>query len=179
LEIELAADVFIVRVASELDQELFSSGAANSFMHWRELSEMSAEKDGGRASRRWFERRYTPDDIEELDKEWAKRRGDVDTTPELWCFPNVWNFAELLRTVARYTHVEGGRLLKITTDADTLRLYLQYEEGNVIAQQCSLMALCKVQADMIVNRDTLRIQQTAATDGAKDAAEGLWKRCAS
>lgn len=179
LEIELTADAFVVRVASELAQDFFSSGAPNSLTHWRELSEMNPERDRGRASRRWFGRRYTPEDIEELDKEWAKRRGDVDMTPELWCFPNVWHFAELLRTVARYIDVEGGRLLKITTDADTLRLCLQHKEGNVTAQECSLMALCKVQSDMIVNRDTLRIQQTTATDGAKDATEGLWRRCAS
>ncbi|MGE5220185.1 MAG: hypothetical protein ACM3SP_24550 [Chloroflexota bacterium] len=179
MEIELAAEVFVVRVASELAQDNFSSGAQNSLMHWSELSGMIPERNGGRASLKWFKRRYTVDDIEELDKEWAKRRGDVDTTPELWCFPNVWNFAELLRTVARYIDVEGGRLLKITTDADTLRLYLQSKEGNVTAQECSLMALCKVQSNMIVNRETSSVQQAKATDGAKDAAEGLWRRCGS
>jgi hypothetical protein len=178
LEIALTADVFVVRVAS-LAKDLYSSGPPNSLMHWRELAEMNPETDGGHTSRRWFERLYTPEDIEKLDKEWAKRRGDVDTTPELWCFPNVWNFAELLRTVARYIDVEGGRLLKITTDTDTLRLYLQYKDGNITAQECSLMALCKIQSDMIVNRETLRIQQTAATDAAKDAMEGLWRRCGS
>jgi hypothetical protein len=179
LEIELTADVFVVRVASEHIQDHFSSGALNSLTHWRELMEMNLETDGGHASRRWFERVYTPEDIEKLDKEWAKRRGNVDTTPELWCFPNVWNFAELLRTVANYVDVKGRRLLKITTDADTLRLYLQNKQGSVTAQECSLMALCKVQSDMIVNREPSSVHHATATNAPKEAMEDMWRLCDS
>ena len=179
LEIELTCDVFVVRVASEFAQDLFSSGAPNSFTHWRELSNVNPEQHGRYTSRKWFERVYTPEDIEALDKEWVKRRGDVDTTPELWCFPNVWNFAELLRTVAGYIDVEGGRLLKITTDNDTLRLYLERKQGNITAQECSLMALCKVQSDMIVNRETSRTEHATATTAEKEAMGGLWRRCDS
>jgi hypothetical protein len=163
LEIELTGDMFLIRgtCAAEAQDSLFD-GEWN-INHWLKQSEQNPHKDLGQPSLKRFELRYSPQDIDKLDAQWARRRGSVNKKPELWSFPRIWSLSELLRTVGRYIDSEeGGRLLKITRENDRVLLQIQDKQGNVKALECSLIELCRIQARMVSKRGAFEFKHMKA-----------------
>jgi hypothetical protein len=152
LEIQLTEDAFLVQGTSVVKpRDSSHGGVRNVLKSWSKLLEKKPEKDIDQPALKGFKVRYTPQDIDKLDEEWAGKRGQTGKTPDLY------SLAEILRTVGRYIDSEEGRLLKITKEDRRVTVHFQDREGNIQAQQCSLMALYKKQQDAISKRGTVKI----------------------
>jgi hypothetical protein len=153
LEIELTGDTFVARGSSvERDPNPCPSSLRNVLSSCLKLLEKNPKKDSDQSSLRPFSLRYTPQDIDKLDEEWARRRGTADKNPDLYSLP------ELLRTVGRYIDSEEGELLKVAKEMGTLTLHFQDRNGHAERRECSIMERYKRQQDIISKRRTLEIK---------------------
>lgn len=161
-EIELTGDVFVVRGTSETKPlDSFTDDEWNFRRYWHKLLQHNnTHQEADQGSSKRFELRYSSDDIDKLDKEWAALRGCVNKKSEPCTFPKIWQLPEILRTVGRFIDSERGRLVKMYREDDRLVLHVQDDRGEVKALKCSLIELCRVQARMVARRDVFDVIDT-------------------
>lgn len=169
LDIEMTGDTFVVRgTCAENAQHSFCGDEANTLEDWLNQLEQNPDEELDGSSGKGFELRYSRQDIDMLDQEWARLRGSVNKKPELWSFPKIWSLSELLRTAGRYIDSAGGRLKKITREKDRVVLRVQDDKGDVKALECSLMDLCRIQARMVSKRALFEFKHMKTVWGKYD-----------
>ncbi len=97
-----------------------------------------------------FERKYTPDDVNRLDKEGRAHRRDPAKPPD------ITGLAEKLRTIGRIVDVKCGRLAKLIDDMDGVTVEYCDEQGNFHSDKYSMLALYKIQQSYYGERGTLK-----------------------
>jgi len=82
-----------------------------------------------------FVRRYSPEDIDRLDEsKHANRNGLVAT-------PDIHSLGEMLRTIGRLIDAEGGRLIKLSRDLQTVTFEYRDPQGASAKKQLSNLQL--------------------------------------
>ncbi len=153
LELQLVGDAYLVSGTFSVKfHDRPHRGTWNVLESWLKTSHKKPAKDESQPFLTSFSLRFTPGDIEQLDKLWAANRGKTDKTPDLKSLP------ELLRTVGEYIDSEGDDLVKLLKEDHTLVLYCRDEEGNLKAKECDLMALYKEQQVAISRRENMAIK---------------------
>jgi hypothetical protein len=90
-----------------------------------------------------FVRKYSPHDIDRLDEsQRAKRTGLVAT-------PDIHSLGEMFRTIGRLIDAEGGRLIKLSRDLQTVTFKYRDAEGAKIKKQLSNLQLLQEAAAIL------------------------------
>jgi len=113
---------------------------------WRKLNQPSHKTNVSplQPSHIKFERRYTTDDIDQLDKMAAARRRDAvrkDTAEK----PDLYSLQERLRMIGRIVDDKKVELVKIHQEANTVTFEFRDVQGEIHSEEYSTLAFYKLQ----------------------------------
>jgi len=150
LELEVVENDFIVRGQTRAAQ---TSRAENGNPGlWQMLQDRIAHRAPHQPTSLFvpFERKYTPDDVNRLDKEGRAHRRDPAKPPD------ITGLAEKLRTIGRIVDAKCGRLATLIDDMDSVTVEYCDEQGNFHSEKYSMLALYKIQQSYYGERGTLK-----------------------
>jgi len=90
-----------------------------------------------------FIRRYSPEEIDRLDQSKRGQRAGAAATPD------IHSLGEMLRTIGRLIDAEGGRLIRLSRDAQTVTFEYRDAQGAVGKKQLSSLQLLQEAAAVL------------------------------
>jgi hypothetical protein len=142
LEVEVTGDRFAVRCqARDKGQYSGRSGATTpATKGWKNLLCRKGVADPvGASSLVPFARSYTAEDINRLEEGGALHRRSSEDKPDLY------SLSERLRMIGRIIDANGGKLIKLSKDRNTVTFDYQDKSGETHRQELSNLSLYKLQ----------------------------------
>lgn len=91
-------------------------------------------------------RRYTPENIKQLDELGDLRKTGGETTPD------VSSLSESLRTVGRMVDSKRGRLIKLTKEQNKITFVYEDENGQALKEELYGLSIYKSQQEALTER---------------------------
>jgi hypothetical protein len=155
VEVEVKGDRFIVRCqARDKSQYSGRSGAITpATKRWKNLLCRKSVADPVDASSMVpFARSYTAEDINRLEERGTLHRRSSEDKPDLY------SLSERLRMIGRIIDANGGKLIKLLKDRNTVIFDYQDEGGETHRQELSNLSLYKLQQQYHSQRSILALK---------------------